>query len=130
VCLRFCKFCHLFPPAHNGLLLTKSGKGFNVCARCSACVRTRCLGLVSSEGLLGRVEFALMLTLTVFVSYVSVSLSVCISVSVSLCVCECMCAFVCLFSCLCMCMCVKNYVCVCVCVCVCVYVCEKFRKIR
>jgi len=24
VCMWFCKFCHMFPPAHNGLLLQKA----------------------------------------------------------------------------------------------------------
>jgi len=37
--------CHIFPPEHNGLLLRKAEQDFNECARCSACVRTRVLGL-------------------------------------------------------------------------------------
>jgi len=49
VCIQFCQFCHPFPPAHNDLLFPESGTGINVCAKCSARVCTRDLGIHNSR---------------------------------------------------------------------------------
>jgi len=43
VCMQCCKFCHAFPPAHNGLLVQKCvcvcrGRGGGACVRIGACV--------------------------------------------------------------------------------------------
>jgi len=55
--MQFCKILSSFTPGTQWPTLPKSGRGFNVCARCSACIRTRHLGvIVSTEGLLWGVE--------------------------------------------------------------------------
>jgi len=63
VCMQFCKICHPFPSAHNGLLFRKAERVFQR-VRKMFCVRSRTVSrfIGSSEGLLGRVESALMLT--------------------------------------------------------------------
>jgi len=104
--------------------------------------------IVSSKGLLGRVESALMLTpeeksswmrfkpgsadheyitLTTRLSHPLLCVCVCVCVCMCVCLCVCVCVYVCIFVfvCVCLCVCLCVYVCmfVCVFVCVCVYIC-------
>jgi len=62
VCMRICEFCHLFPPAHNGLLLRKAEQDLT-CAQDALRAFAHGTSIYSLiRRLLGRVESALMLT--------------------------------------------------------------------
>jgi len=62
LCMQFCKFSHLFPPANNGLLLRKAGQDLTCAQDVMVHLHRGHRFIVSSKGLLRRVESALTLT--------------------------------------------------------------------